>query len=53
LGGYKVAGKGVYFERIINLPAHKKITISFTVYAIDSWDNELFSVKADGTEIVS
>jgi len=52
LGGYKIAGKGIYFERKINLPEHKRITISFTIWALDSWDNEFFIVKANGVEVV-
>jgi len=28
------------------------VTITFTIFAIDSWDNEFFFVYADGNEIV-
>jgi len=52
LGGYEIGGKGVFFERKINIPDHKRVTISFTIFALDSWDNEFFIVTADGTEIV-
>ena len=49
LGGYDKAGKNTYFERLIKFPVHKKVTIAFTIFALDSWDNEFFFVYADGT----
>jgi len=42
LGGYGVAGKGVFFKRTFNLPRHSRISVSFKGWSIDSWDNEFF-----------
>jgi len=52
LGGFGVAGTNTFFERKIYLPPHKKITIKFTAWAIDSWDSEYFIVTADHKEII-
>ncbi|KAL4487128.1 hypothetical protein ABPG72_001580 [Tetrahymena utriculariae] len=40
-------------KKLINRDPHYKLTISFTVYLIDSWDNEEFYLKIDGTKIFS
>ena len=45
LGGYGVAGKGVYYERKFDLEAKFKFaTIEFTFFSVDSWDNEEFQL---------
>ena len=43
LGGYGVAGRGVYFERTFDLGSkYRYATVSFTFFSVDSWDNEEF-----------
>ena len=56
LGGYCVLGTssnqyGYYFQRIYtDFPAHNSLRISFTFWAIDSWDSgDGFSLYFDGT----
>lgn len=58
VGGYDKASivgndrnKKVYYSKDIALPKHTRVTVSLTAYAIDSWDNEMFIVKADGKEV--
>lgn len=52
VGGYGkasvVGGQKVYYSKDIALPKHTRVTVSLTAYAIDSWDNEYFIIKADG-----
>ena len=48
LGGYRVAGKGHFYRKSVNLPSHKRLAIRLTAYMIDSWDNEYYIVKANG-----
>lgn len=47
-GGYKVFGKGGVASLFKVLPPHYSIRISFTVFQLDSWDNEVFQVYVDG-----
>lgn len=47
VGGYGLAGKGVKYWKTLSLPTHKRVTISMRAWAVDSWDNERFLVKAD------
>ncbi len=49
LGGYDVAGKGIYFmKKFTNLPLFKRVTLKFEAIAVDSWDNEYYIVDANG-----
>ena len=50
LGGFGVAGKGVFFERTFKLPRHSRVTVTFRGYSIDSWDNEKYNVWAGGKD---
>lgn len=51
VGGYGKAGSGVYYTKDIAMPEHSRVTVSLTAFAIDSWDNESFIIKADGKEV--
>jgi len=35
----------------LNLQPHYEVTISFNFYKVDSWDNEVFLVYVDGTQV--
>lgn len=41
-GGVDVGGRAVYFQRVFKLPEHKRVTIEFKAYTIDSWEREWF-----------
>ena len=57
LGGYNIMGgsRGQYLERTYtDLPAHNQIHLTFTLYALDSWDestDDHFNVKIGDTEV--
>ena len=46
-GGYNVGGRGVYFQRTFKLTSHKRVTVAFRAYIVDSWDNEYYRLYAD------
>ena len=49
LGGFNVAGRGATATKKFKTDSSKKqITIEFDLYAIDSWDNEIFYVTGNG-----
>lgn len=48
IGGFKVGGAGIWFERDFDLPAHKRLTIRLKAFAIDAWENEKFIISVDG-----
>lgn len=51
-GGYSQLGKGDSLSKVFfNLPPHSRILIKVSIWGIDSWDNERFSVMVDGTEV--
>jgi hypothetical protein len=52
MGGYNIAGKGIYFTKTFFLLPHSYVTISINAYAIDSWDNEYFYVNAGVQRII-
>lgn len=35
-----------------NFPEHYKAKVVVTVFFIDSWDNEYFTIKANGAEVL-
>jgi len=52
IGGHGIGGKNVIFTKTYTgLPKHSRITLKMTIMAIDSWDNELAKVDADGKNI--
>jgi len=53
MGGYKIAGKGIWFTKKFNLRKHTRVTLTINAIAIDSWDNEYFKVDADGKNIMN
>jgi hypothetical protein len=53
VGGYYSAGAGATLTKTFSdFPAHYKAKVIVTVFFIDSWDNEYFTVKANGAEII-
>ena len=49
LGGYGVFGKGATAEKTFtNLKPHNKLKITFTYFAIDTWDKEYMRLNVDG-----
>lgn len=53
IGGKDKGGSGIYYENKILMPKkHSIVTITFTAYAIGSWNNEFFLVSLDGNEII-
>jgi len=53
IGGFGIGGKNIWFKKTVNLPPHKKVTLKFTAWAVDSWDNEAYIVKANGVTVVT
>jgi hypothetical protein len=49
-GGFNFFGTGVSAVRMLTLPPHYLVRVKFTLYKIDSWDDELFIVYIDGRE---
>ena len=52
LGGYNIAGKGVWFEKVFYLVKHTRVTLIMNAFSLDTWDNEYFMVDANGKNIV-
>jgi hypothetical protein len=52
-GGYGAFGAGALTAATISLEPHYELTMSFTLFKIDSWDNEIFLVYADGMQVYS
>lgn len=50
-GGYRVFGQGSSATLFLELPSHFQVTIQFTLYKIDSWDNEVFLMYVDGKQV--
>jgi hypothetical protein len=49
VGGFNAFGiKATLSKNYAGLPAHTRVRISFTLYSVDSWDNEFFQVFIDG-----
>lgn len=46
-------GAGAAVGTKINLQPHYEVTLSFNLFKVDSWDNEVFLVYADGTQVYS
>ena len=54
MGGYRVAGKGVYYEREFDLISKfKYATIEFDFFSIDSWDNEYFQFFVNNARVIN
>jgi len=54
IGGSGAFGKGSYISKTYEgVPNHYELKISFTLYLIDSWDNEFFKVLINGAEVYS
>ena len=54
LGGYGVAGRGVYYERKFDLESKfRYATINFTFFSIDSWDNEYFQLYVNNARVIN
>ncbi|KAM3137913.1 hypothetical protein pb186bvf_009994 [Paramecium bursaria] len=51
VGGFDILGKGASAEKKFNIPAHKKIKLSITLYKLDSWDDEWMYIRIDGVEV--
>lgn len=50
-GGYGVFGAGAATTRLLtDLPPHSQISIAFTLYRIDKWDNARFLIYVDGVQ---
>jgi hypothetical protein len=49
-GGYGVLGSGASISKIISLPPHYQVDVSFTFFKIDSWDAESLLVYIDGEQ---
>lgn len=49
-GGFRVLGNGSSAVLYLDLPPHFMVRVKFTLYKIDSWDNELFLGYADGDQ---
>ena len=52
LGGYGIAGHGVWFQKVFYLVKHTRVTVILQAFAIDSWEYEYFKVDADGKNII-
>jgi hypothetical protein len=50
-GGYRVFGNKSSAVLYLELPPHYSVRVKFTMYKIDSWDNEQFLVYGDGLEV--
>lgn len=50
-GGYRVFGNKSSAVLYLELPPHWMVRVKFTLYKIDSWDNEHFLVYVDGKEM--
>lgn len=53
IGGWNIAGKGIWFKKTFYLLNHKRVTLTINAIALDSWDNEKFMVDANGKNIIS
>jgi len=53
MGGYGIAGKGIWFKKTFYMKPHSRITFYMKAYSIDSWDNEYLRVDADGKNIIN
>lgn len=54
IGGYGVFGSSATAETTINdLPEHEYLSIEFTFFIGDSWDNEWFYLTVDGVTVKS
>ena len=51
VGGFDILGKSASAEKRFNIPAHKKIKLSITLYKLDSWDDEWMYIRIDGIEV--
>lgn len=53
VGGYSSTGGGATLSKTFtNFPEHYKAKVVVTVFFIDSWDNEYFTIKANGAEVL-
>lgn len=51
LGGFGQFGAGATLQKVFfNMPPHTQVYVMFQVWAVDSWDNERFSLLVDGVE---
>jgi hypothetical protein len=55
LGGFQVAGKGVFFEKEYDLAAmpHDMLKLDLDFIALDTWDGEAATLTVDGIEVWS
>ena len=51
LGGFGVFGQGASITKILTLPPHYQIDVSFNFFKIDSWDQESLLVYVDGIQV--